>query len=209
MKRALLVFLAVILFFPLLADVYKYTDEKGNVYFVDSIYKVPLNYRKSVEVLPSGKDINEQEKPFANIFLKKENKGKVGDLYTSFVLSRIKGWLILLSLVFVIFLFIVFHSKDFLWAVNLLLLFFLLFEGVYLFAVYPSVKRATIVYSYLTKHYLSNSLSPADRVKKYSLENAVSKNPIPLNPYAYYKKVRLLKEFYNEISIEVSVDGGK
>jgi hypothetical protein len=42
-----------------LAETYKYVDENGSVYFVDSIDKIPAQYRKNSQALP---EINREEK---------------------------------------------------------------------------------------------------------------------------------------------------
>ncbi|BBB32346.1 hypothetical protein TTHT_0780 [Thermotomaculum hydrothermale] len=205
MKKTIFFLFIIFISFSAFSDVYKYKDEKGRVYFVDSIYQVPLNYRKNMEILPSGKDVNREEKFFADIFLNKDTVVKAGNFYYNFIFSKIKPLLVFWLIVFVIFLILMFKIKDFLWILNLLLLFLILTEGIYLFGVYPAVKRGTIVYSYLTTRFFNKSMSVSERVKKYALENAVAKNPLPLNPYSYYLKTKRLKEFYNKISLEVSI----
>ncbi len=209
MKKAVFLILFFVFSLILFADVYKYTDKKGRVYFVDSIYQVPMNYRKNMEILPSGKDINEQEKTFARLLLEKKETIKIGDMYYHFLLSKTRILFIVVFLLLLLIIGLIIHFKDFFWALNLLLVFFLFFEGVYIFGFYPEVKNATVIYSYLTKRYCSKKISIPERVKKYSLENAVSKNPIPFNPFLYYKKVERLKDFYNQISFEGKVGSGR
>jgi hypothetical protein len=55
--------LLTVLFFLLpdkgLAETYKYVDEKGSVYFVDSVDKIPSQYRKNIQIL---REINREEK---------------------------------------------------------------------------------------------------------------------------------------------------
>lgn len=205
MKKAVFLILFFIFSLTLFADVYKYTDEKGRVYFVDSIYQVPMNYRKNMEILPSGKDINEQENTFARFLLEKKETIKIGDMYYHFLLAKTRILFVAVFLLLLLIIGLILYFKDFFWALNLLLVFFLFFEGIYIFGFYPEVKNATVIYSYLTKRYCSEKISISERVKKYSLENAVSKNPIPLNPFSYYKKVERLKDFYNQISLEGKV----
>ena len=42
-----------------LAETFKYVDENGSVYFVDSIDKIPPQYRKNIQALP---EVNREEK---------------------------------------------------------------------------------------------------------------------------------------------------
>ncbi len=209
MKTAFLFFLLLLVSFNVVADVYKYKDEKGRVYFVDSIYKVPLNYKKSVEILPSGKDINQQEEIFFKAFLAKDKKVKFGDLYFNFILEKTRKWVAGILLIFGVVLLIILFQRDFFWGINYLVILFLLTEVIYIFVVYPEVREATRVYSYLTRKHLAVAFSVSDRVKKHSLENSIIYKPIPLNPYKYFRKVILLKEFYNKKSIEVLIEEDK
>ena len=60
--------LFLVLFFlcphPGLAKTYKYVDENGSVNFVDSLDKVPVPYRKAIQVLPElKKEERIQKKP--------------------------------------------------------------------------------------------------------------------------------------------------
>ncbi len=209
MKKIVYFLLFFIFSFSLFADVYKYTDEKGKVYFVDSIYQVPMNYRKNMEILPSGKDINEQENTFARLFLGQGKTSLIGDMYFEFLRLKVKNILVFVALLFLLTIILILYLRDFFWGLNLLLVFILFMQGIYLFGVYPRVKRATLVYSYLTKRYYAKKLKVAAKVKKESLENAVSKNPVPLNPFSYYKKVERLRDFYNQISFEGKVGSGR
>ena len=61
--------LFLVLFFlfphPGLAETYKYVDENGSVNFVDSLDKIPVPYRKTIQVLPElKKEERIQKKPF-------------------------------------------------------------------------------------------------------------------------------------------------
>ena len=206
MKKVFFVFLVILFVFPVFSDVYRYKDENGKVYIVDSIYQVPLNYRDRVEVLPSGKDVIKQEKAFQNLVLKGDLKRKIGDSYFNFILDKIKGGLIVLSITLLLIVFLFVKSGDFWWYLSGFLLIFLLVEFSYLFYFYPETKKATRVYSYLTQSYLSKKIAIPERVKKFSLENAVMKNPVPLNPYGYFKRVSRLKDFYNSISLEALIE---
>ena len=62
-ERKILVLALVILFFlppdKGLSETYKYVDENGSVYFVDSIDKIPPQYRKNIQALP---EVNREEK---------------------------------------------------------------------------------------------------------------------------------------------------
>jgi hypothetical protein len=54
--------LAILLLLPPgagLAETYKYVDENGSVNFADSLDKIPVPYRKNIQVLP---DLNREEK---------------------------------------------------------------------------------------------------------------------------------------------------
>jgi hypothetical protein len=58
------IILGVVVFFFLppdkgLAETYKYIDENGSMYFVDSIDKIPAQYRKNTQIL---REINPEEK---------------------------------------------------------------------------------------------------------------------------------------------------
>ncbi len=209
MKKMLFFVFLFVFSFSLLADVYKYTDEKGRVYFVDSIYQVPFNYRRKMEILPSGKDVNKQEKPFERFLLQKNGIVKAGDLFKDFVFEKVKTWLFFVGFLFVFLVIIAFYLQDIWWGINFLLLFFLVFEGIYLFVFYPKVKRCTEVYSYLTRRYIARELKVPDRVKKDALEDVLSRRPVPLNPFSYFGCIMRLEDFYNKISAEVLVDRKK
>jgi len=62
-EKKILILVLGILFFLLpdkgLAETYKYIDENGSVYFVDSIDKIPAPYRKNTQALP---EINREER---------------------------------------------------------------------------------------------------------------------------------------------------
>jgi hypothetical protein len=61
-KRRIALWGAALLFLlpsPGLTETYKYADENGSVYFVDSLDKVPVQYRKNVQVLP---EVRREEK---------------------------------------------------------------------------------------------------------------------------------------------------
>jgi hypothetical protein len=62
-RQIILILMPVILFFLLHekggAETYKYVDENGSVYFVDSIDKIPNQYRKNTQIL---REINREEK---------------------------------------------------------------------------------------------------------------------------------------------------
>ena len=62
-EKKFLILVLVVLFFLSpdigLAEIYKYVDEKGSMYFVDSMDKIPAKYRKNTKTLP---EINREEK---------------------------------------------------------------------------------------------------------------------------------------------------
>ena len=62
-ERKIIVLALVILFFlppdKGLSETYKYVDENGSVYFVDSVDKIPAQYRKNTQIL---REINREEK---------------------------------------------------------------------------------------------------------------------------------------------------
>ena len=62
-EKKILTLMLVILFFLLhdkgVAETYKYVDENGSVYFVDSIDKIPAQYRRNTQIL---REINREEK---------------------------------------------------------------------------------------------------------------------------------------------------
>lgn len=61
-KKILILMLGILFFLPPakgLAETFKYVDENGSVYFVDSIDKIPAQYRKNSKALP---EINREEK---------------------------------------------------------------------------------------------------------------------------------------------------
>ena len=209
MKKVFFVFLSIIFAILVFSDVYKYKDENGKVYIVDSIYQVPLNYRDKVEVLPSGKDVIKQEKAFQNFVLKGDLKRKIGDSYFNFVLNKIKKGLIILSIVILFIIFFSVKGGDFWWYLSGFLLILLVIEFSYLFYFYPETRKSTRIYSYLTQSYLSKRIAIPERIKKFSLENAVMKNPVPLNPYGYYKRVSRLRDFYDSISLEALIERDK
>jgi hypothetical protein len=61
-KKILILILVVHLFLPFdqgLSETYKYVDENGSMYFVDSVDKIPAQYRKNSQAVP---EINREEK---------------------------------------------------------------------------------------------------------------------------------------------------
>jgi len=51
-----------------LAQTYKYVDENGSVHFVDSLDKIPAQYRKNIQVLPELKrEEKDQKKPVTSV----------------------------------------------------------------------------------------------------------------------------------------------
>ncbi len=61
-KKILTLLLVILFFLPPdegLSETYKYIDENGSVYFVDSIDKIPVQYRKNTQIL---REINREEK---------------------------------------------------------------------------------------------------------------------------------------------------
>ena len=62
-KQKILILIQVILFILLhdkgVAETYKYVDENSSVYFVDSIDKIPAQYRKNTQIL---REINREER---------------------------------------------------------------------------------------------------------------------------------------------------
>jgi Aspartyl protease len=70
----LFLFIYISMFLPLelRAEFYKYTDEEGNVYFVDDKSKIPLKYRDQIKVYEEKYDhLSEEEKA---VQLEKEQK---------------------------------------------------------------------------------------------------------------------------------------
>ena len=201
MKKILIFSFVFLCLFSVFGDVYKYTDSEGKVYLVDSIYKVPPEYRSKAEILPSGKEVSKQDKMFSDVFLMKKSVKKIGGVYKNFVYEKIKPYIFAVLFLFLVAVVLSFWQRDWIFSLMVFLVFFLVSEFVFLFAVYPKVVRATKVYSYLTSRYFGKSLSVADKVKKYSLENAVISRPVDLNPYGLYKRVDMLAEFYDNASL--------
>jgi len=201
MKKILIFSFVFLCLFSVFGDVYKYTDSEGKVYLVDSIYQVPPKYRSRVEILPSGKEVSEEEKMFADVFLLKKTVKKIGGVYKNFVYEKVKPCIFAVLFLFFVVIILSLWRKDWLFTLNISIVFLILFELIFLFAVYPKVVRATKVYSYLTSRYFGKSLNVADKVKKYSLEDAIISRPVDLNPYGLYKRVNLLAEFYDNASV--------
>jgi hypothetical protein len=81
-----------------LAETYKYVDENGSVYFVDSLDKIPPQYRKNTKALPEvNREEKVQKKPSAPISEKSllgrwEYQGSEnGNSYTVIMSLRPKG----------------------------------------------------------------------------------------------------------------------
>ncbi len=81
-----------------LAQTYKYVDENGSVHFVDSLDKIPPQYRKNIQVLPEVKrEEGVQKSPTAPVSEKSligrwEYQGSAdGDPYTVIMSLRPKG----------------------------------------------------------------------------------------------------------------------
>ncbi len=81
-----------------LAQTYKYVDENGSVHFVDSLDKIPPQYRKNIQVLPEVKrEGGVQKSPTAPVSEKSligrwEYQGSAdGDPYTVIMSLRPKG----------------------------------------------------------------------------------------------------------------------
>jgi len=204
MKKVFFCFILFLLVFNVKADVYKYRDENGKVYFVDSVYQIPREYLPTAEILPSGKEVNKVEKRV----LTKLNSGiaKAGDMLISDLKERLKIWLGGYFLLFVIFLIYFAFKRDYLSLVALFLLFFLVWQGIYIFKIYPETRKAVFVYSYITDKFYKDRLSVVGRVKKVSLENRVLNKPLPLNPYRFYKNVKKIRDFYNSLSLGESLE---
>ena len=99
--RVFILTLAVLFLLPseaALAQTYKYVDENGSVHFVDSLDKIPTQYRKNIQVLPEMKrEERGQKSPAAPVSEKSligrwEYKGSVdGNSYTVIMSLRPKG----------------------------------------------------------------------------------------------------------------------
>jgi hypothetical protein len=83
---------------PALSQTYKYVDENGSVHFVDSLDKIPAQYRKNIQVLPEVKrEERVQKSPAAPVSEKSligrwEYQGSVdGNSYTVIMSLRPKG----------------------------------------------------------------------------------------------------------------------
>jgi hypothetical protein len=99
-KRILILMLVILFILPAkgMAETYKYVDEKGSVYFVDSVDKIPGQYRKDTQILP---EINPKEKvqkkltapvPEKSLFGRWEYQGREnGNSYTVIMSLRPKG----------------------------------------------------------------------------------------------------------------------
>jgi hypothetical protein len=81
-----------------LAQTYKYVDENGSVHFVDSLDKIPAQYRKNIQVLPEVKrEERVRKSPAAPVSGKSligrwEYQGTVdGNAYTVIMSLRPKG----------------------------------------------------------------------------------------------------------------------
>jgi len=61
-KKILILLLVILFFLPPdkgLSETYRYVDANGSVYFVDSVDKIPAQYRKNTQIL---REINREEK---------------------------------------------------------------------------------------------------------------------------------------------------
>ncbi len=200
--RVFILFFIVVFSFEALCDVYSYRDDRGKLYIVDSINQVPLNYRDRVKVLPSGKRVREAEKRLNELFLFKGSKD-AGKIYLSFLLYRIRGSLVLLCVVIVLSLFSIYYFRDYFVFLNAILFNFFLIIFLYFFIFYPEVKKDTESFSYLIKTGCYGYTPVSFKVKIESLEYAISKNPVPLNPYRYFKNVYLLSDAYSNLHCRV------
>ena len=99
--RVFILTVAVLFLLPpeaALAQTYKYVDENGSVHFVDSLDKIPAQYRKNIQVLPEVKrEEKVQKSPAAPVSEKSligrwEYQGTVdGNSYTVIMSLRPKG----------------------------------------------------------------------------------------------------------------------
>ncbi len=198
MRKAIFLLFLLMLTPNVEANVYKYKDKSGKVYFVDSVYQIPKEYLANAEVLPSGKELNKVEKRIL-ARMNSENL-KIGDMFFFDLTNKLKMWIGGYLFIFLI-LFLYFNFKrDYLSVFSVILFFFLVWQGIYIFKIYPETRETVLVYSYLTKKIYDKKLSVAERVKKTSLEHAVLNRPLPLNPYSFYKKVLKIRDFYNYLS---------
>jgi hypothetical protein len=101
-EKKILILMAVIFFFlpsdKGLAETYKYVDENGSLYFVDSVDRIPAQYRKNYQIL---REINREEKvpkkltapvPETSLLGRWEYQGSEnGNSYTVIMSLRPKG----------------------------------------------------------------------------------------------------------------------
>jgi hypothetical protein len=101
-KQKILILMPVILFFLLhdkgVAETYKYVDENGSVYFVDSVDKIPAQYRKNTQILREVNREGKVQKKLAAPVSEKSLLGRWeyqgsenGDSYTVIMSLRSQG----------------------------------------------------------------------------------------------------------------------